>query len=322
MLFNQIRENQKTAERLCRSVASGAISHAYVLEGDASGNKEEIAEAFVAAVLCPQTSEQGQACGVCPSCRKISHHSHEDVVWIQAEGGSIKDEAIEALQARLKKKPYVGDRTAVIIKQADTMTLRAQNRLLKTLEEPTVGTVILLLSENIRQLAPTVLSRCVVFRLTQTGASEAASPEEALMAAEMEKAAIEVADLVLSKAPFYQVAEQLKEPAADRERALLFLDDLERLYRDLILSAYNIQGLTGGSRGLTDGPAGLDVSSGSLANQAAEGRLDSLRQKSRLCGQSFLNQAVEVVEEARRALNRNLNTGYTLKAMILKGERK
>lgn len=291
MLWNGIKENQKIVGRLCRSVASGAISHAYVLEGDVSGNKEEIAEAFVAAVLCPRVSEQGQACGVCPSCRKIAHHSHENVIWIQAEGSSIKDEAIEALQTRLKKKPYMGDRTAVIIKQADTMTLRAQNRLLKTLEEPTVGTVILLLSENIEQLVPTVLSRCVVFRLTQWEASEAESPEEAAMTAEMKKTAMEVANLVLAKAPFYQIAEQIKEPAADREKALLFLDHLERLYRDLILSDYHIQGLTGDNRGL----------------------------KSR-SEQNVLIQAVEGIEEARRALNRNLNTGYTLKAMILKGE--
>lgn len=305
MLLNEIKENRMIAHRLCRSVAAGTISHAYVLEGDSCGNKEEIAEAFVAAVLCPQALD-GHACGVCPSCEKISHHSHEDVVWIEAEGASIKDEAIEALQARLKKKPYSGDRTAVIIRQADTMTLRAQNRLLKTLEEPMIGTIILLLSENIEHLVSTVLSRCVVFRLTQSGDS-VLSPEESLVAEEMERAAIEVAGLVLSKAPFYQVAEQLKEPASDREKALLFLDQLERLYRDLILSAYHIQG----SR--TDGQA-------SPRDGAAGEKLRQLHNKSSQCEQSVLKRGVEVVEEARRALNRNLNTGYALKAMILKGE--
>ena len=66
----------------------------------------------------------------------------------------------------------------VVIKDADTMTLRAQNRLLKTLEEPFEGTVMILLSENRENLLETIKSRCVLYRIEgekqETAAGESA----------------------------------------------------------------------------------------------------------------------------------------------------
>ena len=66
----------------------------------------------------------------------------EDIAWAVRPNAYL-------LQERLSKKPYYGDRNIAIIKDADTMTAKAQNRLLKTLEEPHPGTVIILLSKNI-----------------------------------------------------------------------------------------------------------------------------------------------------------------------------
>lgn len=54
------------------------------------------------------------------------------MIYVGDEGESIKDAQIIKLQERLKSKPF-GERHIVIITRSDTMTLRAQNRLLKTL---------------------------------------------------------------------------------------------------------------------------------------------------------------------------------------------
>ena len=62
----------------------------------------------------------------------------------------------------------MGDRNIAVIKDADTLTVRAQNRLLKTLEEPFEGTVIMLLSENRENLLDTIKSRCIMYRLEDT----------------------------------------------------------------------------------------------------------------------------------------------------------
>ncbi len=297
--------------RLKQAVETGNISHAYVFEGDAAGNKRMVAEEFIKAVFCEESKED--SCGSCPSCHKIAHHNHEDLVYVEAEGGSIKDEAVEALQTRLKKKPYVGDRTAVIIADADTMTLRAQNRLLKTLEEPIPGTVIVLLSENIEHLVSTILSRCVVYRLSETeGANQGEEERERIRT--LSKAAEQTAELVLSGAPFYQTADHLKGASADKESAVIFLDQLERYYRDLIIAGCDPTG-----RLMSTGSGGGEEERS--AEKSAE-RGAELRRKSRRYEKETIYRAVEGVEEARRALNRNINIGYALKAMILKGETK
>ena len=75
-----------------------------------------------------------------------------------------QDEQISKVQSDIKKKP-MEERHMVVIQDADTMTLRAQNRLLKTLEEPFEGTVMILLSENRENLLETIKSRCVLYRI-------------------------------------------------------------------------------------------------------------------------------------------------------------
>ena len=62
-------------------------------------------------------------------------------------------------------KPYYGPKKIYIIGDAEKMTVQAQNALLKTLEEPPVYGVILLLTTNVDALLPTILSRCVVLHM-------------------------------------------------------------------------------------------------------------------------------------------------------------
>lgn len=74
------------------------------------------------------------------------------------------------------------------MEDADTMTLRAQNRILKTLEEPPAGTVIMLLSENTENLIRTIVSRCAVIRLSH--AEEIEDAESMKLAADTADALI------------------------------------------------------------------------------------------------------------------------------------
>ena len=207
MSFSQIEGNQKLIDRLSASIKSGNVSHAYIFEGEAVLDKKAFAEAFVKAVLCKE--KPGIGCGECPSCRKVEHGNYEDLFYVE----------------RLKTKPY-GERNIAIIKDADTMTLRAQNRLLKTLEEPPEGTILILLSENIENLTQTILSRCVKFRLNYFGKES----YEGMM-----DKAREIADLLLEGAPFYKRREAIEDIIKDDGQVRAFLDALERVYRDLLI---------------------------------------------------------------------------------------
>lgn len=267
MSFQQIKGNEKLIERLSASIRSGNVSHAYIFEGESVLDKKAFAEAFVKAVLCRQ--QPGTGCGECVSCRKIQHGNYEDLFFVEADGSSIKDEAIEKMQERLKTKPY-GPRNIAIICDADTMTLRAQNRLLKTLEEPPEGTILILLSENIENLTQTILSRCVKFRLTYFGQE---SYEGMLETAET------IADMLLNGEPFYKRKEAVADIAADAGKTSAFLDALEKVYRDLLVEP---------------------------------------SQKGKLYKRSQIYRNVELIEQARRQIQRGVAKSYALKDLMIK----
>lgn len=285
MSLKDTKDNRKVVERMSRAVMNRSISHAYLLEGDRSTDKLCLAENFVKAILCGKGD--GDSCDCCTSCSKIDHGNHEDIIYLAAEGNSIKDEAVEELQSRLKKKPYVGDRNIAILQDADTMTLKAQNRLLKTLEEPAPGTVLILLSENMENLAQTILSRCVIFKLNSFESPEYNNLLEG---------AILIADMLLEGKPFYAISGRIAEYTASRDAAIEFLDALEGWYRDLAVCEYDSR------------------------NQILfhADRAEEIVRRSRLYQRNALDRAVTAIEEARNDLNRNLNVGYTLKNMILK----
>ena len=223
MNLNGFEGNEKLIQRLIATINNETLSHAYIFEGEAALDKVAFAKAFVKAVLCEE--KPGTGCDRCSTCRKIEHDNYEDLIYVSADGKSIKDEAIEKLQERLKVKPY-GKRNIALINNADTMTLRAQNRLLKTLEEPAKGTVLILLSENIENLTNTILSRCVKFRLNYYGRE---TYDGLLDKAE------EVAELLMRGAPFYQRKEAIVDIVKDDNKVMAFLDALEKVYRDFLI---------------------------------------------------------------------------------------
>lgn len=285
MSLKEVNVNEKIIEKLLMSVKYGSISHAYIFEGDANINKFKLALNYVQAILCEE--KNGDCCETCPSCKKIIHGNHEDLIILSSEGNTIKDEMIEDLQYRIKKKPYYSDRNLVIIKDADKMTMRAQNRLLKTLEEPSIGTVIILLSENIENLTQTILSRCVIYKLNSYHSNNYQNIIET---------AIKVAEMLLDKKTFYEISSKLTEFITDKEIAVHFLDALESWYRDLAVAEYYEEG---------DIIINLD-------------NLVEIQKKSKVYKKIEIYRAIKYIEEAKNDINRNLNISYSVKSMILK----
>ncbi len=268
MLLGQIDGNDKLIERLRYLSKSENLSHAYIFEGDSCVNKVLIADCFVKAILCE--NNKGIGCDNCSVCHKIEHSNHEDIIYVDSDGKSIKDEAIEELQTRLKKKPFFGERNIAVIKKADSMTLRAQNRLLKTLEEPPKGTIIILLSENIENLVQTILSRCVIFRV---------NPFETISYGKIKEEAQLLVRMLLNKEPFYSLKMKINELAEDKDAAMKLLDAMELLYRDL-----------------------------AIINT----------KESRNYKKEDIYRAVDLIEEARRDLQRGISVGYAMKNLIIK----
>lgn len=224
MSLNDYREFGKLTNRISRAIESGNVSHAYIIEGDSCIDKEGFAKEMAKAILCREIP--GVGCDHCIICRKLEHDNYEDLHIIRADERSLKNAAITELQEKLKNKP-VGERNIAIICDADLMTDRAQNRLLKTLEEPNPGTVIFLLSENTENLIQTILSRCIIYRLGNYTINE--------NAAEMEVPR-EVFQMVLDRKYFFEIRDYLTKKVKDRKAAFALLDGLERLYREMLVT--------------------------------------------------------------------------------------
>ncbi len=220
MSLREYKEFGRLTERISRAISRGNVSHAYIIEGDSCINKVRFAKDFIKAILCPE--EPGFGCDGCVVCRKIDHDNYEDLYTAQADDLSVKDASISALQEKLKNKPSGGMRNIAIIEDADTMTPRAQNRLLKTLEEPNDGTVIVLLSENTENLLQTITSRCIIYRL---GNFVDSSENFNLAGAE------EIMEMIFTESYFCDMKDRLGKIAKDRKEAFQLLDGLERLYR-------------------------------------------------------------------------------------------
>jgi len=216
--------NDKLIERLDRMIRSNRISHAYIFEGSECIDKKAFAENFAKGILCPVN--EGDGCGRCGICSKIDHGNHEDVMYVSASGRSIKDADIAAMQESLKTKPF-GDRHVVIVENADTMTLRAQNRLLKTLEEPPGKSVIIMLSENMESLTPTIQSRCVKYRLNYAGSE---NYEQMMSAAE------KIGGMLLRREPFYKVKKEADAVLGSDSEVSGFLDGLQVFFRNMLIN--------------------------------------------------------------------------------------
>ncbi len=225
------------AEKLARAIKSSKISHAYIFEGAYNIDKKGFAKEFAKAILCP--NDRGNGCGVCPVCGRIDSENHEDVHWISADGDankgnlSIRDEAIVELQRNMMLKPTSGDRNIVVIQGCDGMTTRAQNRFLKSLEEPSEGTVIMLLSENSRNLLPTINSRCIKYRLLDSGMGDAAGANEEKIL-HMRLLADEFIRMLKSNEYFFNIKSRLEESMFDKECACIFLDEVECRFGDML----------------------------------------------------------------------------------------
>ncbi len=163
--MNLVPWHTEAWQRLLARRAQGRLPHALLLCGPAGLGKRAFANAFVAALLCEHAGDT--PCGQCRACRLVLAGSHPDKVRITFElrdDGKQRTEIIvdqmRALSARLAMTAQFGGLQIALIDPADAMNANAANALLKTLEEPTPATVIVLLADRPARLPATIRSRC------------------------------------------------------------------------------------------------------------------------------------------------------------------
>ena len=164
--FADIVGQEQLREHLENAVRMGKVSHAYIINGERNAGKEFIAKTFAMAVQC-ENRQDAEPCGECHSCKQALSGNHPDIIFITHEKpGTIGvDDIRRQINGDVAIKPYSGPKKIYIVSEGEKMTVQAQNALLKTLEEPPEYAVILILTDNVNTLLPTILSRCVVLNM-------------------------------------------------------------------------------------------------------------------------------------------------------------
>ncbi|MGH6878137.1 MAG: DNA polymerase III subunit delta' [Rhizomicrobium sp.] len=142
-------------------LTAGRLPHAIMLSDAADSRSDLFATAFAARLLCRQPADN-RACGECPSCRQFSAGAHPDyhAVTILEDKIGIGVDQVRALARALALTSQYGQGKVALLYPADAMNANAANSLLKTLEEPTPGTWLILVTAQPARLPATLRSRC------------------------------------------------------------------------------------------------------------------------------------------------------------------
>ncbi|TWT63874.1 DNA polymerase III subunit delta' [Rubinisphaera italica] len=166
-------------EMFRRATSRQRLGHAYLFTGAVGIGKRTFAVHLAQALLCQnRPGDELTACGECPSCRQVISHSHPDLfrvglpegkseLPIEVFVGSPEKRGREGLCHDLSLSPMQGGYRIAVIDDADKMNASSANALLKTLEEPGPGAILILIAIDSDQVITTIRSRCQQVNFTR-----------------------------------------------------------------------------------------------------------------------------------------------------------
>jgi DNA polymerase-3 subunit delta' len=170
----------RVVSALRSAMTTDRLAHGLLFVGPDGVGRERTARLLARGLLCERRGSVDVVpfgCGECRACRRAEAGTHPDlrVVMSEAEAvargidppdgksrpsAEIKIDAVRELGLSLLRRPYEGKASVAIIVDAHRMNDKAQNALLKVLEEPAPTTVLMLLVPGVRAVLPTIASRC------------------------------------------------------------------------------------------------------------------------------------------------------------------
>lgn len=164
--------NEQIKKYLSKNIDKKNPAGAYIFDGPENLGKTTIAIRFAQMLLC-QGKGKAVPCGNCPSCRSFNKgdlnstgesFSYSDLYIIKKykDKNNVSIEQVRDLIRAVNMTSFLGSYKIGIIKHADKMSLEAANALLKTLEEPKTKVILILITDQLGNLPPTIRSRSQV----------------------------------------------------------------------------------------------------------------------------------------------------------------
>ena len=198
MRFKDITGHKEIIDSLKTLVNTGRIPHAFLFSGISGIGKHRTARALAQYIHC-KNRQDGDSCGVCPSCLQHQKHNNPDLHFIypivKKEGALISKDLIEPWKEMLDQFSYMppekwnelikagNSQPAIYVFESEDILSRASlsafqenfkifiiwmpekmrpeaaNKLLKVIEEPFEDTIFILVSNNDNKILPTIQSR-------------------------------------------------------------------------------------------------------------------------------------------------------------------
>jgi DNA polymerase-3 subunit delta' len=182
MALRDVIGQEKAVNILLRTIQRRRIPSAYIFAGESGIGKKFTAINLAKALNCLKHINELRVmgdeienkdllyityhelrfdcCDICSSCKKIDSGVHPDIQLISPVNGQIRIEEIRTIEEKLSLKAFEGRWKVIIVEEAETMNPFAANAFLKTLEEPPINSLIILITSIPDLLPETIRSRC------------------------------------------------------------------------------------------------------------------------------------------------------------------
>lgn len=148
-------------DHLVAQKEAARLPHAVLLNGPEHVGKGQFARALAQLMLCNEPLG-GYACGRCKTCKLVGAGNHPDLLRVAPEeaGKAIRIDPIRALRDFVSKTAQQGGWKVALVEPAEAMNVNAANALLKSLEEPSPKTLLILVCHRLSGIPATIRSRC------------------------------------------------------------------------------------------------------------------------------------------------------------------
>ena len=147
-------KSSKVTDILLNQIKGNKLASGYLLYGP--GEKDKTATIFAKILLCQGNKKPCR--GEC--CQMFNKGIQSDFIIVEREKGDTKIKIERVREIRRNVSMRAAGRRVVLIRKAELLSIDAANALLKTLEEPSSNTVFILTTSNIKEVIPTIVSRC------------------------------------------------------------------------------------------------------------------------------------------------------------------
>jgi DNA polymerase III subunit delta' len=309
--FDNIIGHENIKKQIETSIDSGKFSHAHLLIGEDGIGKSLLARSIGLKLL-----------------GKAVDREYADLVEfkVQKNKQSIGIKyVVEEIIDEINKKPYEGDKKVIIIYEAHRMTIDAQNAFLKTIEEPPKGVFIILLCEKLESILETIRSRCQIHklqRLNHKELQEFLNIKYKQLGLDEVKAITSLSDGIPGRAERFIEDESFKEMRNTTINVLIDISNKkprEFLKHEVFFLKYKNdwqEVLTWILSYIRDVLVYKETGTDTLIVNMD--KIQNIKDIASLFSFNRLNDIIEIVNETRQRLERNVNPSLTFSSMLLR----